>query len=154
MSSSTSEKPNLNDLLEPYKFQTDVRVRFPETDAMGVVFHGEFFTYMEVGRTDYLTNLGLTRSRKPIADFDNLVVSCGCDYFAPARNHDQLLVHVRTAEVGQSSFKFEFVFEHKKDSILIAHGYSTHVAIDTSTNESVRVPEDFRETICSFEENL
>ena len=44
---------------DDFHFSTEVRVRLPETDVMGIVFHGCFFTYMEVGRMDYLRNLGL-----------------------------------------------------------------------------------------------
>jgi len=49
-----------------YHFNTEIRVRLPETDAMGVVFHGNYFTYLEVGRVDYLTNLGLCETRVSI----------------------------------------------------------------------------------------
>ena len=58
-----------------FHFSTDIRVRLPETDAMGIVFHGNFFTYLEVGRVDYLRNLGLSEGIRPIRDFENVVVS-------------------------------------------------------------------------------
>ena len=63
-----------------FHFQTEVRVRLPETDAMGIVFHGNFFTYLEVGRVDYLRNLGLAEGVRPIKDFENVVVSAHVDF--------------------------------------------------------------------------
>jgi len=63
-----------------YHFSTEIRVRLPETDAMGVVFHGNYFTYLEVGRVDYLTNLGLCEGNRPISEFENVVVSAHLDF--------------------------------------------------------------------------
>ena len=77
-----------------FHFSTDVRVRLPETDAMGIVFHGNFFSYLEVGRVDYLRNLGLAEGVRPIRDFENVVVSAHLDFKSPARFDDPLIVDV------------------------------------------------------------
>ena len=58
-----------------FHFNTEIRVRLPETDAMGIVFHGNYFTYLEVGRVDYLRNLKLSEGVRPIKDFENVVVA-------------------------------------------------------------------------------
>ena len=89
-----------------FHFSTEVRVRLPETDAMGVVFHGNYFTYLEVGRVDYLLNLGLTEGNRPIRDFDNVVVSAHLDFRSPARLHDVLKIEVRVAEIRTASIRF------------------------------------------------
>ena len=89
-----------------FHFSTEVRVRLPETDAMGVVFHGNYFTYAEVGRVDYLLNLGLTQGNRPIRDFDNVVVSAHLDFRSPARLHDVLKIEVRVAEIKKASIRF------------------------------------------------
>ena len=133
-----------------FHFSTEVRVRLPETDAMGIVFHGCFFTYLEVGRMDYLRNLGLGESIRPIRAFANLVRHVECDFVSPARFDDLLIVQVRLAEIGRTSFKFEFLIRHKRDNREVAHGESIHVAVDDAFRP-IRVPDEFRTTIRGFE---
>jgi acyl-CoA thioester hydrolase len=143
-------------LLDPslFHFSTEVRVRLPETDAMGIVFHGYFFTYLEVGRMDYLRNLGLADGVRPIKGFSNLVRKVECDFVSPARFDDLLVIHVRLAEIKTSSFRFEFLIKHKVDNRTVAHGQSVHVAVDDATFRPIRVPDDFRTRIQSFEKDI
>jgi len=101
-----------------YHFSTEVRVRLPETDAMGVVFHGNYFTYLEVGRVDYLLNLGLTEGNRPIRDFDNVVVSAHLDFRSPARLHDLLKIEVRVAEIRTASIRFAFRIRNRRTNVL------------------------------------
>lgn len=133
-----------------WNFNTGVTVRLPETDAMGIVFHGNYFTYFEVGRVDYLTNLGLTEGSRPIRDFENVVVSAHCDFKSPARLHDSLVIDVRTREIRTSSFTFEFRIRHKQENRLVATGYTTHCAIDDSFGV-MKVPESFRKVLGEYE---
>ncbi len=134
-----------------FHFSTEVRVRLPETDVMGIVFHGYFFTYMEVGRMDYLRNLGLTEDVKPIKGFENVVVHVACDFQSPARFDDPLVVFVRIAEIKRTSFRFEFQMLHKRENRVVATGESVHCAIDKATWKPITVPEDFRAIIRKFE---
>ncbi|MBI3271708.1 MAG: acyl-CoA thioesterase [Planctomycetes bacterium] len=136
---------------DDFHFSTEVRVRLPETDAMGIVFHGCFFTYLEVGRMDYLRNLGLNENNKPIKGFDNVVAHAACDFESPARFDDPLVVHVRIAEIRRTSFRFEFRIVHKMRNQLIARGESVHVALDGATWTPLPVPEAFRRAIQAFE---
>lgn len=133
-----------------FHFRTEVRVRLPETDAMGIVFHGNYFTYLEVGRVDYLQNLGLCEANRPIKDFDNVVVAAHLDFSSPARLHDVLVVDVRTREIGGSSFTFEFLIRHKRSNVTVARGYTTHCAVDADFRP-MRVPDAFREVVARFE---
>ena len=136
-----------------FHFSTEVRVRLPETDAMGIVFHGYFFTYLEVGRMDYLRNLNLAESIRPIRGFSNLVRHVECDFVSPARFDDLLVIQVRMAEIRGTSFRFEFLIKHKRDNRPVAHGQSVHVAVDDAKFRPIRVPEDFRATIRAFEKD-
>jgi acyl-CoA thioester hydrolase len=143
---------------EPFHFRTEVRVRLPETDAMGVVFHGYFFTYLEVGRMDYLRNLGLVEpSTTPdgapariIRGFHNLVARAACDFRSPARFDDPLIIQVRVASLGRTSFRFAFRIVHKRENRLVAEGESVHVAIDDGWRP-MPVPQEFRDAVRRFE---
>ncbi|KAF0246530.1 MAG: acyl-CoA thioester [Planctomycetota bacterium] len=135
-----------------FHFSTEIRVRLPETDAMGIVFHGAFFTFLEVGRTDYLRNLGLAGSHaQPIKDFANLVARACCDFRSSARFDDPLVIHVRIAEIRRTSFTFEFRIVHKQEARLVAEGHTVHVAIDPATTKPIAVPEAFRAQVRKFE---
>ena len=136
---------------EAFRFSTEVRVRLPETDAMGIVFHGNFFTYLEVGRVDYLRNLGLGERNRPIRDFDNVVARAALDFRSPARFDDPLVVRARIAEIGKTSFRFEFLITHKQEARVVAEGESVHVAVDSRTFKPIPVPESFRKVVKAFE---
>ena len=133
-----------------FHFNTEVRVRLPETDAMGIVFHGNYFTYLEVGRVDYLRNLGLTEDNRPIRDFDNVVVRAALDFQRPARLHDVLAVDVCVGRIGGSSFRFDFRIRNRRSNAVCATGSTTHCAIGADF-KPIRVPEGFRRTVGEFE---
>jgi len=119
---------------------------------MGIVFNGSFFTYFEVGRMDYLNNLGLIENyAQPIKGFQSVVRSTKCDFESVARFNDPLVIHVRVSEIRNSSFRFEFLIYHKRDNRLVAKGESSHVALDAETWKPIRVPESFRVVIRRFE---
>lgn len=134
-----------------YFFSTEVRVRLPETDAMGIVFHGNYFTYLEVGRVDYLLNLGLTEGSRPIRDFENVVVAAHLDFRSPARLHDVLKIDVRVSEIRSASIRFDFRIRNRRSNVLIAEGYTVHCAIGEDF-QAMPVPESFRRTIDEFEQ--
>lgn len=136
--------------MELFHFSTEVRVRLPETDAMAIVFHGHYFTYMEVGRVDYLRNLGLAEGIRPIKDFENVVAHAECDFKSPARLDDPLVISVRVAEIGQHSFRFRFKMVHRKENRLVAIGSTVHCAVDDAM-QPMRIPEGFIAKIVAFE---
>jgi acyl-CoA thioester hydrolase len=118
---------------------------------VGIVFHGNYFTYMDVGRVDYLRNLDLMEQGRPIKGFDNVVVNSTCDFHQPARYDDPIVIHVRVAEMGETSFRFQFLFTHRKTGNTLASGGSTHVAIDMDSLRPIPVPDSFRQILESFE---
>lgn len=134
-----------------FHFSTEVRVRLPETDAVGIAFHGWFFHYFEVARMDYLRNLGLAENTKPIKGFSNVVVKASCDFKSPARFDDQLVVFARISDIGASSFRFEFLVHHKRENRLVATGETVHVAIEETGWRPIPIPEGFRGVVRKFE---
>lgn len=136
---------------EKFNFHTKVRVRLPETDAFGIVFHGYFFTYFDVGRMDYLRNLDLTEDIHPTKGFVSVIVNATADFKSPARFDDELVVYVRVSEIGNSSFTFDFAIYHQRENRLVAQAKTVHCAIDKATWKPMPVPEFFREAIRKYE---
>jgi len=133
-----------------FKFSSEIRVRLPETDVLGVVYHGCFFTYFDVGRMDYLRNLGLLEEFRT-GESLNLIVHTAADFRSPARFDEVLLVHTRILKIGHSSVTFGFQVTLKADGRLVAEGDSVHSFIDSKTWRPHRVPEHFRKTVRAFE---
>jgi acyl-CoA thioester hydrolase len=133
-----------------FRFATTVRVRLPETDAMGVAFHGSFFTWFDVARMDYVRNLALI-PRYLTGELSNLIVRTEADFHAPARFEDVLVVRARISRIGRTSLEFRLRVEQERDGSLVAEGASIHVMIDPATRRPVPVPDDVRAAVRAFE---
>lgn len=134
-----------------YRFRTEVRVRLSETDAVGIVFFGSYSTYMDVGRMDYLENLGLTRHGGAVRDLiPGAVVSSSAQFHAPARYNDVLEIGVRLAHMGSSSYRFEFLITNKRSAKTVATGQLTLVWLGDDFT-AMPIPRDFRDTVDAFE---
>ncbi len=134
-----------------FHFSTEVRVRLPETDAFGIVFNGCFFTYFDVGRMDYLRNLGALDHITPARGTTNVIAHASADFRSPARFDDVLVIQARIASFGRTSFTFEFRVTHKAENRLVAEGKSVHVCLDPATWKPVEVPKEFQDKIAKFE---
>ena len=133
-----------------YKFSGEIRVRLSETDGLGVVYHGTLLHLLRRREDGVPAGPGLLEPFKT-GESLNLIVHASADFRSPARFDDVLLVHVRTAKLGDSSVTFEFRVELKADGRLIAEGRSVRSCIDSKTWKPPRVPEAFRSAIRSFE---
>lgn len=134
-----------------FSFSTEVRVRLPETDAFGIVFHGYFFTYFDVARMDYLRNLHALDFISPSRGVTNVIVHSSADFRSPARFDDVLLVAARISGFGTTSFTFEFRVMHKQENRLVAEGKSVHVILDPKTWKPIPVPAEFRRLVSAYE---
>ena len=130
-----------------YRFQTQVRVRLPETDAVGIVYFGNYSVYMDVGRMDYLDHLTLNRADWPIKDLvPGAVVSSSLNFHSPARYNDVIDVHVKIANLGGSSYTFHVLFTRGEEQTVLATGQLTLVWLDEDF-KVIQMPDDFRTPI-------
>jgi acyl-CoA thioester hydrolase len=106
----------------------DIRVRYQETDAMGFLHHGNFFTYFEMGRTELLRQTG--KSYRQLEDEGTLmvVVSIGCKYRRPARYDD--LLKLRTKTVRVTPAKIIHTYQVFRGEELLAEGDSVLACVD------------------------
>lgn len=134
-----------------YSFSTEVRVRLAETDAVGIVFFGSFSTYVDVGRMDYLNHLGLSRYGGAVRDLiPGAVVDVHLSFHSPARYNDVLLIHVRIAKLGRTSYTFHMLITDKQRPRVVATGSLTLAWLDGDFRP-IPLPEDFRKAIQLFE---
>jgi acyl-CoA thioester hydrolase len=105
-----------------------VRVRYAETDQMGVVYHGNYFVWFEVGRVELIRALGIEYKRMEIEDDCHIVVAdAHCRYQLPARYDDVLRVRTRIAGSRNRVVKFSYELLRDSDMKLLATGETTHI---------------------------
>lgn len=110
--------------------EVTIRVRYAETDQMGVVYHANYFVWFEVGRVEFLRQLGF--SYKDMEQEDGCaiaVVDARCRYKAPARYDDEVVVRTHLRNVRESLVQFGYELLRAADGKLLAEGETTHVVI-------------------------
>jgi acyl-CoA thioester hydrolase len=122
-------------------FETPIRVRYAETDKMGVAYHGNFFTWFEVGRTDLCLQCGFSYRDMEIEDDAHLmVVDASCRYRRPARYEDDLVVRTRVADFARRTLAFEYEVVRVATGEVLATGATSHV-VTTSEGRVRSFPE-------------
>ena len=109
-------------------FETPVRVRYAETDKMGVVYHANFVVWFEVGRTDLCRQCGFSYRYMEIDDDAHLmVVDLAVRYRRPARYEDDLVVRTRLAAFSKRTLRFAYEVVRPATGDLLAEGETGHV---------------------------
>ena len=109
-------------------FETPIRVRYAETDKMGVVYYGNYFTWFEIGRTDVCRQCGFSYRDMEIEDDAFLmVVETQCRYRRPARYEDDLVVRTRLEAWSKRTMRFNYEILHESTRELLAEGMTVHV---------------------------
>ena len=106
--------------------EQNLRVRYEETDTMGVVYYGKFFVWMEVGRVSLLRDAGYGYQEWVRHDLEFPVVQAHADYRAPARFDDEVLVKTRIVSIGKSSIRFENEIYKLPEMQLLCTGHTIH----------------------------
>jgi acyl-CoA thioester hydrolase len=119
--------------------QIQVRVRYSETDQMSVVYHGNYAQYFEMGRVEWLRNIGISYKWMEETGIMLPVVSLTMNYKKPARYDDELTV--TTIFKNQTSVKIEFEYEiHNANQDLLTTGHSVLVFVDMKSGRPILPP--------------
>lgn len=111
--------------------RTEIRVRYSETDQMGVVYHANYLAWFEVGRVEYLRDIGLDYRAMESQGIMVPVLEVNCKYRQPAKYDDIVTVETRLSEVKRAKFYFEYMVFRKEDSELLATGRTEHIFVDS-----------------------
>jgi len=115
----------------PVISETRVRVRYAETDQMGVVYHSNYFIWFEIGRVELMRQLGFSyRDMERSEGLFIAVVDARCRYKAPARYDDEVIVHTHLKNVRESVVHFGYELVRAEDGQLLAEGETTHIVTD------------------------
>lgn len=116
--------------------ETRLRVRYAETDQMGVVYYANYFVWCEIGRVEYFRQLGFDYKQMELADDCHLpVVEASCRYRAPARYDDTVVLETRVTAIRSSVIKFAYRLFREEEGAgrrLLAEAETVHVVVDRS----------------------
>ena len=131
----------------PGSFRTQVRVRLSETDALGVVYYGQYLTYFDISRLELLRKAGITLQYLRRRKLGFVARESTCSYISSAKFDEVLTLKVRVSRIGTSSI----VYSHKveRGKVKIAEGRITDVLVGDHGNP-VGIPEDIRERLSRY----
>ena len=112
------------------KHKHQFRVRYSETDQMGVVYHGNYLDWFEIGRTEYFREEGVLYKDLEAAGILLAVVDIECSYHYPARYDDLVTVITMVEEVKRTKLKFKYEIRNAETDKLLVTGTSTHAFVN------------------------
>jgi acyl-CoA thioester hydrolase len=132
-----------------FRFRTDVRVRFAETDAQGVAHNSVYLVWFEIARIAYLEEYagGYPALRK--TGLESFVLESHVRYRQPAHFDDRLLIHTRVGELRGARFRFDY--KVTRDGEVIADGWTAHACVDAKSLRPTRIPPDLAAAIAKAE---
>ncbi|MDG4717287.1 MULTISPECIES: acyl-CoA thioesterase [Winogradskyella] len=119
--------------------ETEIRVRYGETDQMGVVYHANYAVYFEVGRTEWLREFGLSYNAMEKEGIMLPVISLSINYKNSARYDDVLKVKTQLKKMPTASIEFDYELINDKGQLL-ATGNTVLAFIDSTRNRPTRCP--------------
>jgi len=124
--------------------QTRVRVRYAETDQMGVVYYANYLVWMEVARVEFCKSLGFRYRDMELEDGVLLaVIEAQCRYLHPARFDEEVIVETRIAEANSRLVEFAYEMRRADDGRKLATGSTRHIFCNPEMKR-VRLPEKYR----------
>ena len=124
--------------------ETRLRVRYAETDQMGIVYYANYLVWMEVARVEWCRARGFHYRDMEREDGVMLVVAeAQCRYLAPALFDDEVIIETQIAEAGARLIRFEYTMRNAATGQLLATGSTKHVVCSLS-RKPTRLPEKYR----------
>ncbi|HEV2350222.1 MAG TPA: thioesterase family protein [Terriglobia bacterium] len=123
---------------------TEFRVRYAETDQMGIVYYANYLVWFEIGRTDFCRQVGFAyRDMEAEDGLYIMVAEARCRYKAPARYDDEIIVRTRVSSCRKRVLVFEYEIYRKANDELLASGETVHVITDRDGRPRA-LPEKYR----------
>ncbi len=126
--------------------KTQIRVRYADTDKMGVVYHSNYAIYFEVGRTEMFREIGLPYDEMEANNIMLPLVDLHINYKRPAHYDDLVTVTTTLKEMPNVKIRFDYEIHNEKGELLV-DGYATLVFIDSLRNRPTRIPDGIKNVI-------
>jgi acyl-CoA thioester hydrolase len=126
--------------------RSTVRVRYAETDKMGIVYYAHYLVWFEIGRTEWLRETGWTYRAMEDEGFGLPVIEAQCEYKTSARYDDELQIETAARLVTPIRLAFDYRVLRPADGQPVATGYTVHATVDRS-GRPVRLPARVKELL-------
>ena len=133
-------------MTDPTRSTIDFRVRYSETDQMGVVYHAEYLVWCEVGRTEFIRHLGLPYAKLEARGTMLAVADASLRFLSPARYDDMIRVETTLADVRSRAITFDYVIRNAETDTRLVTARTMLVAIDRAGRHTP-IPPDVREML-------
>lgn len=127
-------------------FDIKIRVRYGETDQMGYVYYGNYAQYFEMGRVEWLRNLGTSYKSMENSGIMLPVLNLNVNYLKPAKYDDLLTLKTTLKKIPSAKIEFDFEIFNEANELLTT-GYTSLVFIDMEKNRPTRCPDHLLEKI-------
>jgi acyl-CoA thioester hydrolase len=135
--------------VDEFRFSTELKVRFSETDAQGVAHHAAYLDWLEVARVEYLARFPGGYQGLRDRGIEATTLEAHVRYRAPARFDDVLVIRARCGDVRGARFRFDYVIERAGEPI--ADGWTSHACVDARTLRPTRMPGWLKEELSRAE---
>jgi acyl-CoA thioester hydrolase len=132
-----------------FRFETEVRVRFAETDAQAIAHNSAYLVWFEIARIDYLARFRGGYPGLRAGGIEALTIESHVRYLTPARFDDRLTIRVRCGDLRGARFRFDYALE--REGVAVADGWTRHACVDAVTHRPTRVPTWLAEEIATAE---
>lgn len=126
-----------------------VRVRYSETDKMGIVYHANYIVWFEIGRTEFCRAARFPYSEMEAQGVLILVTGVDCRYRRAARYDDEVTIRTRMGDTGSRGLSFFYEIVRRDDGTLLAEGSTRHVFVD-GNGKPIRIPEEIHGAFSRF----
>ena len=123
---------------------SSVRVRYAETDKMGVVYHSNYLIWFEVGRADWLREIGCTYREMEADGIQLPVIEAHCEYRRGARYDDDVEITTRAKTLSPVRIQFDYEAIRRADGVRLATGHTVHATIDRQ-GRPIRMPDHVKD---------
>jgi acyl-CoA thioester hydrolase len=127
----------------PTSCEIEIRVRYAEVDAMGVLHHSRFWVYFEMGRTELLRQAGVAYRDLEEKGVFFVVAKCSARYLAAARYDDVLTLSTRIPRMGAARIDHAYELKRKADGVLLATAETTIACVDRA-GQIIAIPDFLR----------
>jgi len=124
----------------------NLRVRYKDTDRMGVIYYGNYLTYFEVGRAELMRSLGYPYSRLEKEGYSLVVVEASARYHANVGYDSEITVKTVIAEVKGASVRFDYQVVDDQGNLLV-NGHTLHACLASTTQNLTRLPSEVKKTM-------
>ncbi len=139
------------DRVEPVKFsESRTRVRYKDTDQMGIAHHSNYIVWFEIGRTDLCRHTGFSYAEIERRGYLLVVTEIGCRFKIPYRYDEEVLIRTSVAEAASRAMRFEYELLNAAADTLHATGFSSHLWVDRDSRKPVRADAEVMKAFAPF----